>query len=253
MARIRSLKPDFFKDEDLATLSFEARLLFEGLWCFADREGRLEDRPKYLKAEIFPYDDVAVDNLLESLQNPKIEDRPEKSFIRRYVVNNRKYIEICEFLKHQSPHNTEKESDLPSFNGCFTVASPRMNNDRPDDSESESKSLSESKSELNKKEDQFEVFWKAYPKRKNKGQAEKAFKKAAPDEQLMACILTAIEQAKNSEQWLKENGQFIPYPATWLNAKGWEDEEVEKHPLSGTVSNKTIRTVQMLDEWTPPA
>jgi len=53
MARIRSLKPDFFKDEDLAVLPFEARLLFEGLWCYADKEGRLEDRPKYLKGVEF--------------------------------------------------------------------------------------------------------------------------------------------------------------------------------------------------------
>jgi len=70
----------------------------------------------------------------------------------------------------------------------------------------------------------FELFWKAYPKKRNKGQAERAFKKAAPDEQLMAVILTAIERAKKSAQWLKEDGQFIPYPATWLNARGWEDE-----------------------------
>ena len=255
MARIRSLKPDFFKDEDLATLPYEARLLFQGLWCLADREGRLEDRPKYLKAEIFPYDSVLVDNLLELLQNPKIEDRPEKSFIRRYKANNRKYIEIYEFLKHQSPHNTEKESEIPAFNGELTNASPLKNNGRPDDSESYPKPVNlnlTNKSELNKKEDQFEIFWKSYPKRKNKGQAEKSFKKVAPDEQLMERILTSIERAKKSEQWLKENGQFIPYPATWLSAKGWEDEEVEQHPLSGTVSNKTIRTVQMLDDWRPP-
>jgi hypothetical protein len=70
----------------------------------------------------------------------------------------------------------------------------------------------------------FERFWAAYPKRRNRGQAEKAFKKAAPDEQLMAAILTAIERATKSAQWLKDDGQFIPYPATWLNARGWEDE-----------------------------
>ncbi len=254
MARIRSLKPDFFKDEDLATLPFEARLLFEGLWCLSDREGRLEDRPKYIKAEIFPYDDVPVDKLLELLSNPKIKDRPDKSFIRRYSVNNKKYIEIFEFLKHQSPHNTEKESDLPAFNGVITVTSPLKNNDKPDDSESYPKPVNlnlNNKSLL--KEDQFEIFWKLYPKRKNKGQAEKAFKKVAPDEQLMERILTSIEQAKKSEQWLKENGQFIPYPATWLSAKGWEDEDIEKNPLAGKVSDKTIRVVKMLNDWRAPA
>lgn len=128
MARIRALKPDFFKDEDLATLPYEARLLYEGLWCFADREGRLEDRPKYLKVEIFPYDNVSIEKLLNLLSSPQIQDRPEKVFIRRYTVDNRKYIDIPEFNKHQSPHNTEKESLLPSFNGELTVIKPLENN-----------------------------------------------------------------------------------------------------------------------------
>lgn len=70
----------------------------------------------------------------------------------------------------------------------------------------------------------FALFWKAYPKRKSKGQAERAFKKINPDEVLLATMLAAIEVGKKSADWLKDDGQFIPYPATWLNARGWEDE-----------------------------
>jgi hypothetical protein len=70
----------------------------------------------------------------------------------------------------------------------------------------------------------FQIFWEAYPKKKSIGQAEKAFAKTQPDEQLMEKIIHAIERAKTSGEWQKENGQFIPYPATWLNAKGWMDE-----------------------------
>ena len=70
----------------------------------------------------------------------------------------------------------------------------------------------------------FEEFWKAFPKKKNKGQAERAWRSIAPDEQLQSKILAAIGRAKTSEQWAKEKGRFIPFPATWLNAKGWEDE-----------------------------
>ncbi len=70
----------------------------------------------------------------------------------------------------------------------------------------------------------FEKFWTAYPKKMSKGQAEKAFDKLNPDEQLLATMLAMIERAKTSEAWTKEDGQFIPYPATWLNAKGWQDE-----------------------------
>ena len=61
MARSRNIKPGFFKNELLAELPFEYRILLQGLWCQADRDGLLEARPKRLKAEIFPYDDVDVD------------------------------------------------------------------------------------------------------------------------------------------------------------------------------------------------
>jgi hypothetical protein len=70
----------------------------------------------------------------------------------------------------------------------------------------------------------FEKFWKVYPKRVSRGQAEKTWRKLNPNEQLVDTILQAIERAKTSDMWRKDGGQFIPYPATWLNAKGWEDE-----------------------------
>lgn len=74
------------------------------------------------------------------------------------------------------------------------------------------------------KEKQFNTLWEAYPRKKNKGQAEKAFFKINPDEQLLGIMLVAIKQAKESVAWQKEDGEYIPYPATWLNARGWEDE-----------------------------
>lgn len=70
----------------------------------------------------------------------------------------------------------------------------------------------------------FARFWDAYPKKKSKGTAEKVFLKIKPSEQLLETMLESIEQAKTSDGWKKDNGQFIPYPATWLNAKGWEDD-----------------------------
>jgi len=78
----------------------------------------------------------------------------------------------------------------------------------------------------NKKESKFDRFWNIYPKKKSKGQAEKAWLKINPSEQLLEIIISKIEQAKTSQDWLKDNGQYIPHPATWLNAKGWEDEYV---------------------------
>lgn len=106
MARIRSLKPGFFSNEDLAELPFECRLCFAGLWTLADREGRLEDRPRRIKAALFPYDSVDVDVMLTALQG--------KQFIVRYVADGAAYLAIPAFLKHQRPKTDETASVIPA-------------------------------------------------------------------------------------------------------------------------------------------
>lgn len=105
MARTRSLKPGFFKNELLVELPFEARLLFAGLWTLADREGRLGDRPSKIKMEIFPCDNLDVDMLLGLLANAH--------FITRYEAGNQKYIQIDKFTEHQRPHPKETPSIIP--------------------------------------------------------------------------------------------------------------------------------------------
>lgn len=74
------------------------------------------------------------------------------------------------------------------------------------------------------KEDQFTLFWKAYPNKKAKPNALKAWKKIKLTPELMKKIMAGLDKAKSSLSWKKDNGQFIPHPATWLNAKRWEDE-----------------------------
>lgn len=105
--RIRALKPGFFKNEDLCALSPFHRLCFEGLWCCADREGRLQDRPKRLKAEIFPYDDLNMDHLLWDLSRA--------GFIRRYQVEHQPYIAIPSWENHQHPRQDEIESTIQPY------------------------------------------------------------------------------------------------------------------------------------------
>lgn len=73
-------------------------------------------------------------------------------------------------------------------------------------------------------DERFNKFWLAYPKKTAKQQALKAFERLKPDEELLNKMLTSLERQKKSVQWTKDNGQFIPYPATWLNGRRWEDE-----------------------------
>ena len=130
MARSRSLKPGFFKNEHLAGLNPFARLLFAGLWTLADREGRLEDRPKRIKAEILPYDDCDIETLLDELQDGK------EPFILRYGIDGERYIQVMKFAKHQNPHIKEQASVIPApcKNGASTVQERNKHGSCPADS-----------------------------------------------------------------------------------------------------------------------
>lgn len=109
MARARNIKPSFFANDDLADIDPLGRLLFIGLWTLADREGRLEDRPRRIKAEVLPYDDCNPDDLLQSLH--------DHGFIHRYEVGGIKCLQVVNFTKHQDPHYKEKASELPAPDG----------------------------------------------------------------------------------------------------------------------------------------
>lgn len=105
MPRARNIKPGFFTNDSLVDLPFEVRLLFIGLWTVADKKGRMADRPKKIKMEIFPNDDLNVDQALNLLQ--------EKGFLKRYISRDVACIQIVNWAKHQNPHIKEADSVLP--------------------------------------------------------------------------------------------------------------------------------------------
>lgn len=82
----------------------------------------------------------------------------------------------------------------------------------------------------------FETFWNAYPKKTAKESARKAFEKIGVDDALLGVMLDAIKKQAEGTQWQEAGGQFIPYPATWLNGRRWEDQPGEPAVRKGTVS-----------------
>jgi len=70
----------------------------------------------------------------------------------------------------------------------------------------------------------FDRFWSSWPKKVAKAAAKKAWAKLSPDEVLLEQILEALDRQKRSDQWTRDGGQYIPYPATWLRGRRWEDE-----------------------------
>jgi hypothetical protein len=105
MPRSRNIKPAFFKNEVLAGLPFEYRLLFIGIWTIADRAGRFEDRPLRIKMEVFPADNVDVDAGLKALH--------DNGFILRYSIEGQKYCQVLAW-HHQNPHIKEAKSTIPA-------------------------------------------------------------------------------------------------------------------------------------------
>ena len=74
----------------------------------------------------------------------------------------------------------------------------------------------------------FDDFWRAYPKKRGKGDAETAFRRGVKRETLQD-VMEGLGRAVVCHDWLKEGGKFVPYPATWIRRRGWEDEYSEVH------------------------
>ena len=86
------------------------------------------------------------------------------------------------------------------------------------------------------KPDAFDEFWQAYPRRVAKQTARKAWAQLQPDDRLLDRILVALEWQRRQAQWTRDGARYIPYPATWLRAHGWEDEPVDLLERSPTFS-----------------
>lgn len=123
MARIRSIKPEFFRHEALYEAERESglplRLAFAGLWTAADREGRFRWAPRALKLDCLPYDEVDFSRVLDALTT--------RGFLVKYAVNGVEYGVIPSFTTHQVINNRESPSNLPEPNENNTLTrGPRV-------------------------------------------------------------------------------------------------------------------------------
>ncbi|UIY60055.1 hypothetical protein [Burkholderia cepacia] len=113
MARIRTIKPDFWTDEKVVELSFEARLFFIGSWNFADDNGNLQRSARKLKMQIFPADAIDCEPVIQSLIT--------HGLLTEYEVDGEKYLHINGFRKHQVINRPSK-TGLPTPESGSTPA-----------------------------------------------------------------------------------------------------------------------------------
>ena len=81
----------------------------------------------------------------------------------------------------------------------------------------------------------FGAFWAAYPKKRARADAARAWKALAPDHGLQARMLSALESQKAGAEWQREGGRFVPYPGAWLRGRRWEDEPAGQAPPEAPV------------------
>lgn len=218
MARSRNLKPSFFTNDKLADIPPIGRLLFQGLWCIADRDGRLEDRPKRIKAELLPYDDCCVEDLLLALV--------EHEFIIRYSANGNQFIQVVNFTKHQNPHVKEAPSTIPA--PCLSGASTVPAQEIPAPAGLIPSSLLPIKPIVRlvpHSSAQFDEFWHVWPSGPRKvGKAECLKRWMARGLNAEAGkIIEHVLAMKSTRQWI----DFCPAPLTYINQRRWEDGEPE--------------------------
>ena len=117
MARIRTIKPEFFRHESLYEAERETelplRIAFAGIWSAADREGRFRWSPRQLKLDCLPYDELDFSRVLDALAT--------RGFIVKYAVDGKEYGHVPSWSKHQIINNREKTSELPEPNETNTL------------------------------------------------------------------------------------------------------------------------------------
>lgn len=120
---------------------------------------------------------------------------------------------------------TERTSDEPlSDRSSNQVRTTNNKNENNENKENKHICANEVQFAQMSEEDFFNLFWQEYPKKKGKIDALKAMKQVKPTNGVRQKIFKALEWQKRSDEWAREGGQYIPYPAGWLRAGCWDDE-----------------------------
>lgn len=216
----RIIKEAILTSETAGSLDDFSWRLLVSLICLADDYGRGRANPAIIKGQAFPLrDNVTKEQIEESLKEIQ-----KSGTIIVYQVEGAKYYYFPKWEKHQTIRaKTSRYPDPANAEICEQMQTDEIicKQVKADAPEIQYNTI-QIQSNTNT---HFDEFWEAYPRKVAKKDAEKAFAKIKVD---MAALMAALEKQKNSKQWKKEGGQYIPYPATWLNQERWNDQTEEE-------------------------
>jgi len=239
MARIRTIKPHFFRSYDVVALSYRARLTWIGLWTYVDDEGRGRDDARIIKGELWALeDDVTWKDVQRDLT-----ELSRSAHVIRYTVEGRDYLAIPTWNEHQvisrptqskfpapNPANIRDAEaiteDSRSTHGVNSAGKGTGNREREQGSGKGTVAIAT---------DSFKTFWDLWPRSEGKADAVKAWAKATRKES-PELILAAVAVYVNHPH--RPAKQFVPHASTWLNGERWNDGE----PTATEAATKSTMT-----------
>lgn len=240
MARIRSIKPEFWTSEQILECSTNARLLFIGIWNFCDDAGRHPFSAKQCKAEVFPADGFSESDVLGMLN-----ELSKNGLITRYVSGGKEYFFVNGWKhqridKPQEPKYPDPEAEhseiIPGILPPDRIGKDRKGKDRKGKDRIDSRSVAVATRPAN---EAFENFKKTYPKRKGSNPwkpAEKQFRAAlaqgATPEEIISALHSGIGYDRD-----KIGTEYIPQAVKWLRDRRWEDQPNADQPQGPAIPN----------------
>jgi len=217
MARIRTIKPDYWTDERVGECSVSARLLFIACWNFADDHGGLDRSSKQLKAQAFPYDSIDCEPLVQELLS--------FGLLVEYEVGGKKYLHVKGFRKHQKVEKPARPrvpvyDDSLNSRGGLPESSPTSSglfSGREGKGKEQERQLAAERPSVRSR---FAEFWEPYPKKVKRKDAEKVWQSKRLDGMADALIADVKRRRAEDRRWL---GGFVPDPPTYLRGERWND------------------------------
>jgi len=214
--RIRTVKPEFWENEDLSSVSPEAVLLAVGLLNYSDDDGYFKAHPRLIQSAIFPLREcsVSIPSLILELSNIGYIEIMEGS-------DGKRYGRVCKFLMHQRINRPTPSKIKDLVDGAPVISEQSVSNQGGLTAGMEWNGMERKGREERSPLDGFDQFWSAYPKKAAKKDAKKAWGQIQKDRPPLDTLLEAIRRQSKGRQW--QEGIY-PNAATWLRGERWNDE-----------------------------
>lgn len=247
--RIRSIKPEFWRSQDISRLPRDVRLLFAGLWSYVDDNGVGVDDHRAIAADLFAYDEdpreareFVRDGLARLSDDTLTSDGVP--LVVRYEVAGKSLLFISKWDKHQridkparprfprpepatSDYRTPREDPRPSQEDIATLSRHSRDTPATGTGEQGSRGAGEKPTRSPRSGEQrpegFEAFWTAYPRKVGKQAAAKAYAKATKTVSPERITQGALRYATYCAE-VGRDPEHIAHPTTWLHAGRWDDQ-----------------------------